>query len=91
MKIAIRLDAGNDTNGNPRRIFVVIDEKANVVDVIDEGYEGTQELKRRHGPLTARQTVDFETTPRQYRELLKQARETAKLGRHMGYRERRYG
>lgn len=74
MKIAIYLDAGHTTSGNPRRVFVVIDEQANVVDTIDEGYEGVQALYKRHGkiPVTGR----FDTSAREYRELIKRQRDT---------------
>jgi hypothetical protein len=41
---AIRLNAGNDSNGNPRRIYVVFDSTGKIVDAIDEGYSGINAL-----------------------------------------------
>ena len=67
MKVAIRLNAGNDRNGNPRRVFVVIDPRHGVVDAIDEGYSGDAELKKRYRITSS---ADFSTTPAEYRELL---------------------
>ena len=34
------LDAGSDTNGNPRRGFVLYDAQGDIVQAIDEGYRG---------------------------------------------------
>lgn len=39
-KMYQHLSAPNDTNGNPRRCFVIMGEDARVLDVIDEGYAG---------------------------------------------------
>lgn len=71
MKIALHLDVGHDRNGNPRRIFVVLDGEANVLDTIDEGYEGNAALTKRWGKIP---TVDLDTTPAQYRELRRMPR-----------------
>lgn len=76
MKIAIRLNAGNDTNGNPRRVFVVLDPKRGIIDAVDEGYEGEEPLKRAH---RIRSLADFMTTPREYRGLLRDAAETKRM------------
>jgi hypothetical protein len=37
----LRHVGGNDTNGNPRRIFVLYDAQGNIVQTINEGYRGT--------------------------------------------------
>jgi hypothetical protein len=42
----IKLDAGHDGSGNPRRCFVLFDEDSEVIDVIDEGYEGASAITR---------------------------------------------
>jgi hypothetical protein len=67
--MAIHLDAGRDTNGNPRRIFVVFDSKAEVIDAIDEGYQGSGGVIRKYGkiPISER----FETSPSARRELMR--------------------
>lgn len=75
MKIAIRLNAGNDMNGNPRRVFVVLD-KHGILDIIDEGYNGDSELRKRHR-ISA--SDDFETTPAEYRQLVKRADATRRM------------
>jgi hypothetical protein len=74
MKLAIHLKAKNDMNGNPRRVFVVIDTdprlgcgESEIIDVIDEGYAGDGELRRNHG---LRAELEFETTPAERRALL---------------------
>jgi myo-inositol-hexaphosphate 3-phosphohydrolase len=36
----IKLNAGNDRNGNPRRVFIVFDEHGCIMKAIDEGYGG---------------------------------------------------
>jgi len=37
---------GNDTNGNPRRLFVLYDAAGAITKVIDEGYRGMPEQVR---------------------------------------------
>jgi hypothetical protein len=38
--IAIKIRTKNDTNGNPRRGWIIVDEEGEVVNFIDEGYAG---------------------------------------------------
>ena len=67
--LILHLVAKNDTNGNPRRCYLVIDpETATVIEAIDEGYQGRAAWKRKypHGSEVCR----IVTTPRQRRELL---------------------
>ena len=45
MYYAIHLDAGHDTNGNPRRALLVYDRTGDLIGSVDQGY------------LTARQAV----------------------------------
>lgn len=75
--IAIRFDAGNDRNGNPRRVYVILDCKSgNIIETVDEGYQGRGCLPRW---LDEEQGIaydlkdggTFATTPREYRNLLK--------------------
>ena len=47
--IAIRVNAGNDRNGNPRRGWLVVDYDGFTRDFIDEGYSGDSELKEKYG------------------------------------------
>ena len=65
----VRLNAGNDRNGNPRRVYVVISD-GQVIRAYDEGYTGhsvvPEELKDK-----ARDCATFPTTAAEYRSLLK--------------------
>lgn len=71
----IKFNAGNDTNGNPRRLFAVM-RAGDVVIAIDEGYSGSaalaDALPRSGAYLASLVGVTFATTPKQYRELLKE-------------------
>jgi hypothetical protein len=42
------LRADNDPNGNPQRLYVINDMKGAVIDVIDEGYYGSQAYRRKY-------------------------------------------
>ena len=65
----LRFNAGNDTNGNPRRIYAEI-ASGNVSRVWDEGFDGYQavppELRN-----ASKNCATLSITPKQYRELLK--------------------
>lgn len=73
--LALHLKTRSDTNGNPRRLFAVVNCEGEVIGVADEGYRGTravEELKRARGwdafsiPIGSQ----IEITPRAYRELI---------------------
>ena len=66
----IRLDAGHDRSGTPRRVYVHI-VRGNVRHVWDEDYQGWQAVPppwRSH----ARSCPTFATTPGEYRTLLRE-------------------
>ncbi len=72
----IRLRTTNDTNGNPRRIFVVL-SRGNLAGLFDEGYSGEhsipdKQMRESYGGLT------FDITPGEYRALKKMAKEGVK-------------
>ncbi len=68
--VAIKLNAGNNRNGNPRRVYVVLDTiTGRIVDTIDEGYLGIAALHKIHPTIPT--PCEFFTTTREYRELLK--------------------
>jgi len=67
--IANKLNAGNDRNGNPRRVFVVVGEHGGILEVIDEGYSGDAPLAKKY-PMINLCIVEFSTTPKEYRWLL---------------------
>lgn len=67
----IRLDAGNDRNGNPRRVYVAISEGGDIIGAWNEGYCGDQCV-----PLClhvkAKLAPTFETTAAEYKGILKE-------------------
>ncbi len=67
MSIYIRMNAGNDTNGNPRRVFVVFNPRGTIVETIDEGYEGDHVVRTKYPKHKDGGT--FATTPKEYRNL----------------------
>ena len=73
----VRLDAGNDANGNPRRLFLIMNP-GGIVAAVDEGYSGSSALVRAFGKDTGDKLVrkydlggTINTTPGEYRSLLK--------------------
>lgn len=69
-KSIIRLAAKNDCDGNPRRVFVMLDSGGRIIGVVDEGYSGYRAV-----PDVVRKShefwpVTFETTASEYRGLL---------------------
>lgn len=73
--LAIKLNAGNDTNGNPRRVFVVFGSDGDIIKAIDEGYRGRGPLEEflvSQGKKSILYGGEFATTASERRELLKQ-------------------
>jgi hypothetical protein len=70
----IRLNAGNDRNGNPRRVYVILDQDNGIKAVYDEGYRGYDAVPDIYRKI-AQTAPTFATTPREYREILKQFKE----------------
>ena len=74
MLTAVKVNAGNDTNGNPRRGWIVQtnrDGYPTFVQFVDEGYEGSAALTGRGYPRALADAPELEITPREYRRLLK--------------------
>lgn len=67
--ISILLDAGHDINGNPRRVWVVLDEDGSFVETIDEEYLGSSAVSKKYPNVILGPT--FKTTAKEYRSLLK--------------------
>lgn len=44
----IHLATKKDTNGNPRRLFLVLDSNGNPIEAIEEGYAGTSVVRQFH-------------------------------------------
>lgn len=54
--IALHICGPNDANGNPQRAYALLDEDdgcANVIAVVDEGYEGERAIVRRYPSATS--------------------------------------
>jgi hypothetical protein len=67
----IRLNAGNDTNGNPRRAYIHFGDRMVIRAVYDEGYSGSRCVPKRLWKA-AQHAPTFSTTPAEYRHLLKE-------------------
>lgn len=67
----IRLDAGHDKNGNPRRIFVALGPNSDIVGAWDEGYAGYAAVPVEYRTMSPHAPT-FATTPGEYRSLRKQ-------------------
>lgn len=68
MMFVQHLIAQNDANGNPRRAFLVLDDKGTLVTVIDEGLRGRGALAdvprpAEGGPAIWYELPEIETTP----------------------------
>lgn len=69
--IYLHLIATNDNSGNPRRLFVVLDENAHAKTVIDQGYNGYREIRKRFPD--AKEGPDINITTAEYNYWLRQA------------------
>lgn len=68
--IAVYVDAGNNNAGNPRRGWWIVDDRADSIAFIEEGYGGDAELERVLGhdiPRSGR----LDIKPSQYRQLVR--------------------
>lgn len=67
--LILHLDAGHDTNGNPRRVFVVFDKNGDIINAFDEGYYGDANVRRAYPgvPFGPR----FSTSYADYKQLMK--------------------
>lgn len=54
----------HDTNGNPRRLYLVYNGNGDLTDVYEEGYRGLPKELRQMKQLST-----LEITPREYKEL----------------------
>jgi hypothetical protein len=67
--VVIKLNAGNDLNGNPRRVFVVLAITGEILGTADEGYIGLHAVCEKWPDLGFGYVPEFETTPKEYRYL----------------------
>jgi len=69
--VCIKLCAGHTTNGNPRRVYVLLSDDGSIIRAVDEGYEGIGALRGIPGCERQSEPVEFDTTPAEYRRLLR--------------------
>jgi hypothetical protein len=80
MLSAIKINAGNDTNGNPRRGWVILNTAEGytaVVDFCDEGYDGSAAVTNEGYPRSLAEAPEFLVPVTEYRQMLR-LHETAK-------------
>lgn len=65
----IRLNAGNDRNGNPRRVFAGVARNGDFLGVYDEGYSGKGAMPKAWQQKYS--GLSFDTTPKEYRDLIR--------------------
>lgn len=63
--MAMHIDAGLDRNGNGRRLWIVFNEDAEAIDVVD-GYAGSARVKQLHPEAVL--GVTFKVTPKNFRD-----------------------
>lgn len=68
--IYLHLKCPNDDNGNPRRIYLVLDKNGDIVDAIDEGYKGVRAVTKKYP--RAKQGPSFRIYPSDRRYLLRE-------------------
>jgi hypothetical protein len=76
MLSAIKINAKNDANGNPRRGWVILNTAegfTNILDFVDEGYEGPQAVVRAGYPRSLADSPEFDVVPSEYRQMLQLA------------------
>ena len=70
------LRAKNDTNGNPRRCYLIIDGDNNAIDCIDEGYRGDSGVSKKYSWYKGG-CLPIEVQPAEYRAWIKQFKATS--------------
>lgn len=74
MLSAIKINAGNDTNGNPRRGWVILDTvngHTKVVGFCDEGYKGIGAVTEKGFTRSLADAPEFKVSVSEYRDLLR--------------------
>jgi hypothetical protein len=69
---AIKVETTHDTNGNPRRGWLVYERPGVCVDWVEEGYRGELPLRSVHGDVVV--TVVLAIPPSEWRRIRKAAR-----------------
>jgi hypothetical protein len=79
--LAIHIDAGHSSNGNPRRGFIIADDNGNFVDFVDESFIGRSALAQAGYASIASTASRIEVPAKVYSEFKRDAEHTKqKLG-----------
>ncbi len=70
----VKVNAGNDRNGNPRRGWLLLGAGGRSA-FFDEGYQGSGAIPKQYRHLAV-DAPELEITPRQYRALVKFTKKT---------------
>lgn len=70
--LAIYINAGNNSNGNPRRGWIITDGDGDFADFVNEGYGGKQTLREAGYSLPS--TPPISVTPGTYRNFMRSSR-----------------
>ena len=76
MLSAIKINAGNDSNGNPRRGWVVLSTAEGytaVADFCDEGYSGSTAVTEKGYPRSLADAPEFRVPVAEYRAMVRLA------------------
>jgi hypothetical protein len=70
---ALHLCATNDTNGNPRRLYLILNDEGNPVKALDEGYRGREvaRLWAQERNVTLWNGPDIDVTPNEYKSWIR--------------------
>lgn len=66
IKFIQHLQATNDTNGNPRRVYVFYDDNGDIIKTVDEGYQGFRKEWR-----GIKQLPEIKVMPSEYKHFAK--------------------
>jgi hypothetical protein len=69
--VALHLRAENDVHGNPRRCFVVFNDRGEFLEAIAEGYEGEWELRSFYPQVVCVESINVPVA--EYRRMLRRS------------------
>ena len=72
MALAIYINAGNSTSGNPKRGWLIADDNGVFINFVDQGYEGVSALASA-GYANIPRTSRIDVAPSTYRDAYRQA------------------
>jgi hypothetical protein len=78
MALAIYINAGNSTSGNPKRGWIIANDDGIFINFVDEGYEGVGALKTA-GYANIPRTSRIDVTPSTYKDAYRQSQDTTRM------------